>query len=149
MMQRLQLRRDDGAYRTLICGSVCMSAGLSIDGTCVQACGTANAVQGLFPHRISEHMRTPIVEQHNVKFLRPIVRGDSGPNRGVGIHTLAGRGAGKQLQEHFQILECGNHLLNSHDRYEDVGQGKTHAPIAFRLNDHQRSVFRYGKICAA
>ena len=46
------------------------------------------------------------------ELLRPVALGHPGPHGGVGVHALAGRGAGEQLGEDLHVLEPGHQLLD-------------------------------------
>ena len=68
------------------------------------------------------------------------------PERGVGVHPLAGGRAGEQLQKDLEILPTGDDLFNAHNRNQHLGQGQTHAPIAFRLDHGDGAGFGNGKV---
>src|SRR3712207_7311986 len=57
----------------------------------------------LFPYTTLFRSRPPVVEQHEVELGRAVARGDPGPQRGVGVHALAGGGAGEQLEEDLEV----------------------------------------------
>src|SRR5437762_1551329 len=81
-----------------------------------------------------------------MKFLWAIIGSYPRPGRGIGIHALSGRGAGQQLEKNLKVLKSRNHLLDSHQSDQYIGQSKTHASVAFGLEDNQRPVFGDGKI---
>ena len=108
-----QLRCEDGADGAGVDRSVGVATGLAIDRAGVHAGRAANALQRLPLLGLGENRGAAIVQQHHVEFLRAVARHDPGPQRSVGIHALTGGRAGQQLQDHFQILEAGNHFLDA------------------------------------
>ena len=80
-----------------------------------------------------------VVEQDDVKLLRPVAGVHSGPDRVVGVHALAGGRARQRLQEDFEVLKARDHLLDSGDGDQHLGQGEAHPAIAFRLDDADAS----------
>ena len=126
-----------------------MPADSRVDGTDVEAGAAANAVQRLPSHCIGEHARPAVVEQHDVELLRPVVGRHAGPQRGVRIHALAGRGARQELQEDLEVGERRHELLDPEHAHEHGRQRRAHAPVALRLDDHDRARLGDAEVGAA
>ena len=126
-----------------------MPAGALVDRADVEAGRAADAVQRLAAHLVGEHRRPPVVEQHEVELLRAVAGGDPGPERGVGVHPLAGGAAGEQLQEHLEVAPGGHHLLDAHDRDQRLRQGQAHPAVALALDDGERAGLGDGEVGAA
>ena len=69
--------------------------------------------------------------------LRPVAGRDPGPDRVVRVHPLAGRGARQQLEEHLEVAERGDQLLDPDDADQRVRQRQAHPPVALGLGDEQ------------
>ena len=90
-----------------------------------------------------------VVEQNDMEALRAVAGRDAGPKRGVGIHALAGGGASQELEHDLDILETGQHLLDSGQGNQGAGQRKAHAAVALGLNHHDRAGFGDEEVGAA
>src|SRR5580693_3234635 len=90
-----ELRGDDGADGAGVTGSVGVAAGLAVDGAGVEAGGAADAVQRRARFRVGQDAGATVVEENDVKMLWAVVRMNAGPERVVGVHALAGGGAGQ------------------------------------------------------
>ena len=100
------------------------------------------------PAGIGEHARAPGVEQHEVEPLRPVARADARPERGVRVHALAGRRARQQLEEHLEVAEARDRLLDPHHRDEHLGQRRAHPAVALGLDDADRAGVGGGEVRA-
>jgi hypothetical protein len=130
-----ELRREDSADGAGIDRSVGVAASLPVDRAGVHAGSATDAAEGLTLGFFGQHPGAAVVEQDDMKALGSVAGRDPGPDRGVGIHALAGGGAGQHLEHHFKVLEAGEHLLNAGDGDHGARQGETHAAVALRL-DH-------------
>ena len=90
-----------------------------------------------------------VVEQDDVEGLRAVAWRDAGPEGVVGVHALAGGGAGQKLQEDFEVLERGDDFFDADESDEDVGHGDAHAAVAFGLDDADGAGFGDGEVGAA
>src|SRR5579859_5514564 len=106
-----------------------MATGALIDRADIQTGAAADAVQSLTPDDIAEHVGTTIVKQDQMKLLRPVIRAHTGPERSVGIHALAGRGAWQELQKHLEVLPGRDDFFNAHDRDQHTWQRDAHASV--------------------
>ena len=84
-----------------------------------------------------------------MEVLRAVAGGAAGPERGVGIHALAGGGAGQQLKHDLKVLEAGHDLLDAYQADQSTGQREAHAAIALGLNHGYRAGFSDQEIGAA
>ena len=66
-----------------------------------------------------------VVEQNQMELFGTIPRRDARPERVIRVHTLAGRGAGQELEENFEVGEGGDDLL-------DAGEDDVHAREGLR-----------------
>ena len=142
MLDPPQLRCQDRADRPRVDRAVRVPARARVDRADVEARAAADAVQSLPAHLVGEHARAAVVEQHDVQLLRPVAVGDAGPERRVRVHALAGRGARQQLQEHLEVGEARQQLLDPEHRHEHRGQRRAHAAVALGLDDADRSRLR-------
>jgi len=110
-----ELRREDSADGAGIDRSVGVAASLPVDRAGVHAGSATDAAEGLTLGFFGQHPGAAVVEQDDMKALGSVAGRDPGPDRGVGIHALAGGGAGQHLEHHFKVLEAGEHLLNAGD----------------------------------
>ena len=111
-----------------------MAAGLAIDGAGVHACRAADALERLPFLGFGEDAGASVVEQDDMKFLRAIAGRDTGPERCVRVHALAGGGASQKLEHDFKILEAGQHLLYTHQADQSARQCEAHAAVALGLD---------------
>jgi hypothetical protein len=130
-----ELRSDDRADRTRIDGAVGVAARSHVHRADVEACRAADAAQRLPPHLVRERVGAAVVEQDQVKLLRPVAFVHAGPERRVRVHALGRRRSRQQLQKDLEVLERRDDLLDPHDRDQRLGQGRAHAPVALRLDD--------------
>ena len=63
----------------------------------------------------------------------------AGPDRRVRVHPLGRRGARQQLQHHLEVAPLRQHLLDPHQRDQDLRQRRAHAPVALGLHDGDRA----------
>ena len=73
--------------------------------------------------------------------LRTVAWRHAGPERGVGIHALAGCRARQHLQHHFEILETRHDFLDASQGNQGARQGEAHAAVALRLDHGDRPGF--------
>ena len=90
---------------------------------------------------VGEHARSAVVEKDDVQLLRPVAFRHPGPQRGVRVHALTGRRPRQQLQEHLEVGERREQLLDSEDRDEHRRKRRAHAPVPLRLDDANRPRF--------
>ena len=121
--------RQDAADRPGVDAAVGVAADAAVDRAGVQAGAAADALQALAERR-RQHPRPAVVQQHQVELLRTVAGCHPGPGGRVGVHPLAGRGAGEQLQEDLEVLPAREHLLDPHHRDQQLGQRQAHAPVA-------------------
>ena len=98
------------------------------------------------PTRVCQRAGAAVVDQDDVHGLRSVVVGDAGPGGGVGVHPLAGRRAGQQLQEDLEVRPGGDDLFDADDADQCLGQGQAHAPVALGLHDDERSGLGDGEV---
>ena len=118
--------------------AVGVAAGAFVDRADVQARRAADAVQCGPSDLVGQRIGAAVVEQDQVEVLRAVTRGDPGPQRGVRVHPLAGRGAGQQLQEHLEVAEGGQQLLDAHDGDQGFRQRQAHPAVALGLSTTHR-----------
>jgi hypothetical protein len=123
-----------------------MPAGPLVDRTDVEAGRAADAAKRLAPNGIGEHMRAAVVDEHDVDLLRTVAGMYPRPHRRVGVHPLAGRGTGQQLQEGAEVLPGRQDLLDPDHRDERLGQGEAHPAVALGLDDDQRARVGDGEV---
>src|SRR5215212_199943 len=125
-----------------------MSSGPLVDGTDVEARRAADAVEGLASYLVRQHVRTPIVHEDQVELLRPIALRHAGPERGVRVHPLRGRGAGEEVHKDLEVPPLWYDLLYPHQGHEDGRQRRAHPAVALRLHDADRPRLGHGEVRA-
>ena len=90
----------------------------------------------------------PLSSSTRWNVLRSVAGRHAGPGRGVGVHPLAGRGAGQQLQEDLEVAPGRHDLLDAHDRDQGLGQGQAHPAVALGLQHDQRAGVGDGEVGA-
>ncbi len=69
------------------------------------------------------------------KFCGAVAWSDAGPERGVGVHALAGGAAGQDLEHDFEILKTGQDFFDAGDGDHGAREGEAHAAVAFGFDD--------------
>ena len=123
-----------------------MAAGPLVDGADVQARRAPDAVEGLAPDLVGKYVRPAVVQEDEVELPRPVTLRDPGPERGVGVHPLGGRGAGEELHKDLEVLPLRDDLLYPHQRDKDGRQRRAHPPVALGLDDGDRSGLCDGEV---
>src|ERR687894_732235 len=141
-----ELGRQDGADGAWVDGVVRVAAGPLVDGADVQTRRAPDAVEGLAPDLVRQHVRPAVVEQDEVELLWSVPLGDAGPERRVRVHPLCGRGAGEELHKDLEVLPLGHDLLYAHQRDEDGRQRRAHPAVALGLDDGDRPGLGDGEV---
>ena len=144
-----QLRSENGPDGAGVDRAVGVAAGLAIDRAGVHAGRAADALEGLALPWAGKDRRTAVVEQNHMEALRAVAGSDAGPERGVGVHALAGGRARQQLQHHFEVLKARQHFFDAGQGNHGAGQGEAHAAVALRLDHGDRAGFSDQEVCAA
>ena len=139
LLDALELRREDRADRAGVDRAVGVTSGAAVHGTDVEAGAAADAGERLPADGIGEHARAAVVEQHEVEHLGSVAGTHARPQRCVRVHALTRRRARQELQEHLEVLEPRQHLLDAHDGDQDAGEGRAHATVALGLDDRDRA----------
>ena len=64
-------------------------------------------------------------------------------------HGLPGTCGGQHWQKEGEVLQAGEHLLNTDQHHMDTGQGSRESGIPLILGDGDHACLRHGEICAA
>ena len=144
----LEERVEDRADRAGVHRAVRVAADPLVDRARVQAGRAADAAQRLAADLVGQRAGAAVVEQHDDDLLRAVAGGHAGPGRGVGVHPLAGRGAGQQAQEDVEVLPGRDHLLDADDRDQHLGQGQAHPAVALGLDHDERAGLGDGEVGA-
>ena len=139
LVEPLELRREDRADRARVDRLVGVAAGARVDRADVQAGRAADAVQRLAADLVREHVGPARVEQDEVELARAVVLAHARPDRRVRVHPLRGRGARQQLEHHLEVAPGRQHLLDPHQRDQDLRQRRAHAAVALGLDDADRA----------
>jgi hypothetical protein len=126
-----------------------VAAGALVDRARVQAGRAADAAQRVAPDLVGEYVAAAAVEQDEVELPRPVAAGHARPDRRVRVHALARRRARQQREHDLEVAPARDELLDPHDRDEDLGQRRAHAPVALGLEDDDVAGLRDREVRAA
>ena len=149
VLHLLELRGEDGADGSGVDAAVGVAAGLAIDGAGVLAGCATNAVEGLAGFFVGEDFGAGVVHQDDVEILRAVAWMDAGPDGVVGVHALAGGGAGEELEHDLEVFVAREDLVDAGDGDEGFGEREAHAAVAFAFDDADAAGFCNEKVCAA
>ena len=156
----VEVRRQDGTDRSWDRGPIAVSAASPVDRACVETGATADASQGLAKCRSSQKLTSPVVDDHDVKFLRVLRcvmfclgrfagRGTRSMEMGcVGRDRLAGDGAREQAQKGGEVALLRNDLLETDAGDMQAGQRRPQIGIALVRDDDEATGVRNGEVDA-
>ena len=144
VLQPAQMRRDHRADRTLISRSVGVAADVAVDGADIQARAAADTMKGIALLGVREQVRSLVVQQHQMEFLRPVGfarLARAAIERVVARQRLSGARGGKHRQEERQIFKLRKDFLDAHQRDVHLGQRAGQPGVSFVFGDGNHSGF--------
>src|SRR5579862_8183326 len=147
-----QMRREHTAYRPWIRCAVSVATDSAKYRAGIQAGATANAMQYVALLGVSKQFAAAVVEQHDVKFLRPIwfIRLARPTNqRVVAGHRLPSARSREYRPKNCQVLEARDNLFNSRNGHVNARKGRSQVSIAFVGGNGDHSCIGNQKIGSA